>query len=111
MLTGTMVLIKTRTVLQIPPRLLLHVAHQARVISATVHRAQPKLTAKFYSSQSVLFNLKNFTDYFSKLYESTKVQNPKRMCGLASDGITTNCTVMIILKCNCIVLPISYMHY
>ena len=27
--------------------------------------------------------------------ESTKVQNPRQMCGLASDGIMTNCTVQL----------------
>ena len=24
--------------------------------------------------------------------ESTKVQNPRRMCSMASDGVMTNCT-------------------
>ena len=34
----------------------------------------------------------------NSLNESTKVQNPRHMCGIASDGVMTNCTM--ILKCN-----------
>ena len=38
--------------------------------------------------------------------ESTKVQNPRRMYGLASDGAMT--MQMMIPKCNCIEYAINY---
>ena len=42
----------------------------------------------------------------NSLNESTKVQNTRHKCGLASDDIMS----MMSLKCNCISIDAYYMH-